>query len=281
MFYEKIDLYHYFGLPKEEGREGILTTYVPFPIENELRPKLRPGMLVIPGGGYEFRSDREKEPVALAYLREGYCAFTLDYSICTPFPVPLTEACMAMIYLRENAAKYRLDPAHIAVIGFSAGGHLAGMLSMLYDEPEIVSVLDERARAARPDAAVFSYPVVTMGEETHKGTHDVITGGDLKLAERLSLERRVNERSAPAFIWHTQEDTTVPVENSLLLASAYRRASVPFALHIFEHGHHGLSLASPETCDQSEDDAFLSPVGKWLTLSLEWLTSRGFAVRPA
>lgn len=280
MICETIDLYQYFGLEKQEGREGTLTTYVPHSIENELRPKLRPGMLVIPGGGYRMRSDREKEPVALAYLQEGYCTFTLDYSVSTAYPAPLIEACMAMIYLRENAAKYHLDPAHIAAIGFSAGAHLAGMLSMLYEEPEIVSVLGERAKNARPDAVVLSYPVITMGERTHGGTRDVITGGREELLQRLSLENRVSKKAAPAFLWHTQEDDCVPVENSLLLAAAYRRAGAPFALHIFEHGPHGMSLASPETNDQTEYDRFLAPVGKWLPLSLDWLKSRGFSVRP-
>ena len=280
MICETIDLYQYFGLEKQEGREGTLTTYVPHSIENELRPKLRPGMLVIPGGGYRMRSDREKEPVALAYLQEGYCTFTLDYSVSTAYPAPLIEACMAMIYLRENAAKYHLDPAHIAAIGFSAGAHLAGMLSMLYEEPEIVSVLGERAKNARPDAVVLSYPVITMGERTHGGTRDVITGGREELLQRLSLENRVSKKAAPAFLWHTQEDDCVPVENSLLLAAAYRKAGVPFAMHIFEHGPHGLSLISPETNDQTEYDTQLAPVGKWLPLSLDWLKSRGFSVRP-
>lgn len=280
MLCETIDLYRYFGLEKQEWREGILTTYVPHSIENELRPKFRPGMLVIPGGGYRMRSDREKEPVALAYLKEGYCAFTLDYSVSTAYPAPLIEACMAMIYLRENAAKYHLDPAHIAAIGFSAGAHLAGMLSLLTGRPEITSVLGERATSARPDAVVLAYPVVTMGEWAHEGSRDVITGGDEVLKELLSLEKQVTKEAPPAFLWHTQEDVCVPVENSLLLAAAYRRAGAPFALHIFEHGPHGMSLVSPETSDQTEYDQFLAPVGKWLPLSLDWLKSRGFSVRP-
>lgn len=280
MIYEKVDLYRYFGKERGERAEGYLTAYVPDPLVPEIKAKLRPGMLVIPGGGYWFRSGREKEPVALAYLREGYCAFTLDYSVQTLFPVPLLEAVMAMIYLRENAAKYGLDPTHLAAIGFSAGGHLAGMLSMLCEEPEIVSVLGERAKNARPDAVVLSYPVVTMGERTHGGTRDVITGGREELLQRLSLENRVSKKAAPAFLWHTQEDDLVPVENSLLLAAAYRKAGVPFAMHIFEHGPHGLSLISPETNDQTEYDTQLAPVGKWFSLSVDWLKSRGFAVKP-
>ena len=280
MIYEKVDLYRYFGIERGEQAEGYLTAYVPDPLVPEIKAKLRPGMLVIPGGGYWFRSGREKEPVALAYLREGYCAFTLDYSVQTLFPVPLLEAVMAMIYLRENAAKYGLDPAHLAAIGFSAGGHLAGMLSMLAGRPEITSVLGERAASSRPDAVVLAYPVVTMGEWAHEGSRDVITGGDEVLKELLSLEKQVTKEAPPVFLWHTQEDVCVPVENSLLLAAAYRRAGAPFALHIFEHGPHGMSLVSPETNDQTEYDRFLAPIGKWFSLSLDWLKSRGFSVRP-
>ena len=268
MIYEKVDLYRYFGIERGEQAEGYLTAYVPDPLVPEIKAKLRPGMLVIPGGGYWFRSGREKEPVALAYLREGYCAFTLDYSVQTLFPVPLLEAAMAMIYLRENAAKYGLDPAHLAAIGFSAGGHLAGMLSMLYEEPEIVSVLGERReeRASRRRRSLLP-PSSRWGSGRTAGTRDVITGGREELLQRLSLENRVSKKAAPAFLWHTQEDDCVPVENSLLLAAAYRKAGVPFAMHIFEHGPHGLSLISPETNDQTECDTQLAPVGKWFLLS--------------
>ena len=280
MIYERVDLYRYFGIERGERAEGYLTAYVPDPLVPEIKAKLRPGMLVIPGGGYRMRSDREKEPIALAYLQEGYCAFTLDYSVSTAYPAPLIEACMAMIYLRENAGKYGLDSAHIAAIGFSAGAHLAGMLSLLAGRPEITSVLGERAASARPDAVVLAYPVITMGEWAHEGSRDVITDGDEALKELLSLEKQVTKEAPPVFLWHTQEDVCVPVENSLLLAAAYRKAGAPFALHIFEHGPHGMSLASPETNDQTEYDRFLAPVGKWLPLSLDWLKSRGFSVRP-
>lgn len=280
MTYEKIDLYEYFNVPRGEGREGYLTTYVPFSIKDEIKPKLRPGMLVIPGGGYGMRSAREGEPVALQWLARGYCAFVLDYSVQTRYPTPLLEAAMAMVYLRENAEKYHLDREHLAAIGFSAGGHLAGMLGILHSEPEVQGFFGERLKDVRPDAVVLSYPVVTMGEGTHEGTRNVITGGDKELLKRLSLEKRVTPSAAPAFLWHTVEDDCVPVENSMMLAAAYRRAGVPFALHIFEHGHHGMSLVTQEVNDQTEYYDFVAPVGKWFSLAADWLKCRGFAVKP-
>lgn len=280
MLYEKVDLYEYFNLKRGNGAEGRLVVYANEVIK-ELKPKLRPAMLVIPGGGYCHRSAREGEPVALRFMTSGYSAFVLEYSINTVYPAPLLEACMAMIYIRENAAKFSVDPAHVGAIGFSAGGHLAAMLANIYGEKEVYGVLGERTKLARPDAAILSYPVITMGIRTHGGTRDVITGGREELLKRLSVENRVTKYSAPAFIWHTYEDDCVPVENSLLLAEAYKKAGVPFALHIFEHGWHGLSLCSAETHNQTEADTQLQNVGKWFSLALDWLASRGFCVEVA
>ena len=126
---------------------------------------------------------------------------------------------------------------------------------------------------------MLSYPVATLGEYTHEATCRIITGGSGELREMLSNEKRVTPDSAPAFIWHTYEDNAVPVENSLLLASAYRKAGVPFALHIFERGWHGLSLCNAETNNQTADDRSVSEVAEWFPLSVDWLNARGFTVR--
>ncbi len=279
MINEKIDLYEYFGMP-HVNKGGYLQTFVPHK-SSELEPKLRPVMLVIPGGAYKMLSEREGEPVALKFMANGYSSFVLEYSIETPYPVPLLEACMAVIYIRENAEKYSVDAAHVGAVGFSAGGHLAGMLANIYDEKEIVDILGKRAALARLDAVILSYPVVTLYESTHGDTRSVITGGDAKLRDKLSIEKRVNKNSVPAFIWHTVEDDCVPVENSMLLAEAYKKANVPFALHLFEKGWHGLSICSAETHNQTENDEYLAHVGKWFYLAVDWLASRGFCVSVA
>ena len=275
---EQIDLYAYFHVERKNAEGGRLTTYVREPL-TEIKPKVRPAMLVLPGGGYWFCSEREAEPVALRFLAAGYSAFVLDYTVKTAFPVPLIEACMAVSYLRENAEKYGIDPHHIAAVGFSAGGHLTGMLATMYGVPEVTEAY-RSACSPRPDAVVMSYPVVTMQDGlTHEGTRSIISDGGAIPYEKLSLENRVTESSAPAWIWHTSEDNCVPVENSMLLASAYRRAHVPFSLHIFEKGWHGLSLCDWEVNNQTEGEVALTPVGKWVDLALDWLTDRGFTVR--
>ncbi len=281
MIYEKIDLYAYFGIPRKEGNAGYLITYVRKQLAKEVKPRLRPGVLIIPGGGYAIVSTREGAPVAMKFMDAGYCSFVLDYSIETAFPDPLLEACMAAIYLRENAQRYLLDAAHLAAIGFSAGGHLAGMLATMYQDEAIVSLLGERAKLAKLNAVVLSYPVVSMDEGvTHQGSKDRIGGWGKVDTSSLSVEKRVTKDSAPAFIWHTVTDDCVPVENSILLAQAYRRAGVPFSLHLFEWGCHGLSVVTDEVNDQTEEMARLSnTVGQWVSLALAWLKDRGFAVK--
>lgn len=275
---ERIDLYSYFNIKRPDGAAGYLNTYVPNVMEG-MKPKLRPAMLVLAGGGYRYVSQREKEIVALKYSTNGYSAFTLDYSVSTAYPTPLLEACMAVIYIRENAAKYNVDVEHVAAIGFSAGGHLAAMLANIYDEKEIKAVLGDRTQLAKLNAVLLSYAVITMKQATNGGSRDVITGGNKDLIERLSVEQRVTVNSAPAFMWHVYEDDCVSVENSLMLAQAYKKAGVPFALHVFEKGWHGVSVCSAETEDNMDVVRRLSTVAKWFDLSLDWLNARGFNVK--
>ena len=274
----RIDLYRYFNLKRKNNEGGYLNVYVPFAI-TEIKPKLRPVMLVIAGGAYVGVSQRESGVVAVKYAANGYCAFALDYSVSTAYPIPLLEACMAVVYIRENASLYHADVNSVAAIGFSAGGHLAAMLANIYDEKEIAEVLNDRTKMAKLNAVVLSYPVITMGQFTHELSRNIITGNNSNLYAKLSMEKRVTSSSVPAFVWHTFEDDCVPVENSFLLATAYRKAGIPFALHIFEKGHHGLSLCNEETNDQTSVDVQLEYVGKWFELSVDWLNARGFQVK--
>ena len=213
MLQERVDLYRYFSVKRGKNSSGYLNTYVPDGTP-ELNVKKRPAMLICTGGGYGFLSDREKEPVAIRFLSKGYSSFTLEYTVKTAYPVPFLEACMAMIYIRENAEKYFVDRNHVCAVGFSAGGHLAAMLATLFAEKEVKAVLGERN--ARPDAVILSYPVITADPRFwHEGSIRTISGEDEKLAERLSAEKRVTKNSVPAFIWHTAEDDGVPVEKEI------------------------------------------------------------------
>lgn len=274
-----IDLYEYFNMPRNGATAGYLTTYSRTP-SLEIKAKLRPAVLVIPGGAYMMVSDREGEPVALNFLSAGYCAFVLKYTTHAAYPTPLIEACMAMIYIRQNAEKYGVDPAKVAAVGFSAGGHLTGMLATMTDEKEIKDALGDRSCLAKPNAVILSYPVITMEDRfTHGDTRRVISGGEAVPYDKLSIEKRINSESVPAFIWHTMEDNCVPVENSLYLAMAYKKAGVPFALHIFEKGFHGLSLCNEEVYDSEEIYKDFGRVDRWFVLAIDWLKMRGFFVK--
>lgn len=277
MIHERIDLYGYFRLPRGEKAKGYLDAYAQGQ-NPELPEKTRPAMIVAPGGGYQFLSEREKDPVAARFFAEGYAAFTLEYSIDTAYPVPLVEACMAVAYVRENAEKYGVDKEHVCVVGFSAGGHLVGMLATLFGDDAVKRALGERN--VRPDAVILSYAVITADPRIwHAGSIETISGGNADLKKKLSLEKCVKKDSAPAFIWHTFEDDGVPVKNSVLMADAYASAGVPFELHVFEKGPHGLSVATVETAAGENDDRLINEnAGMWVPLSLNWLKKRGFKV---
>ncbi len=272
---EKIDLYSFFKIARPEGGKGYLSTYV---LDNCVEKRIRPAMLIIPGGGYVNVSPREAEPVAIKYMNEGFNAFVLDYSVksCSSayFPTQLIEGAMAMAYIRVKAKALGINKKQVAVTGFSAGGHLTGMLATMYDAPEIKALLARRAELVRPDAVVLSYPVITSGENAHRQSIENLTGGHKELEQMVSIEKNVTENSSPAFIWTTVGDPVVPSENSLELACAYKKAGVPFELHVFANGNgwHGLSIATSETTYVCE---YVQP---WVKLSIAWLEFLGFRI---
>lgn len=279
MITERIDLYQYFGLQRKEGASGYLNTYIHARSKEYNEFRIRPAMVICPGGGYGFRSDRENEPIALKFMVEGFNSFTLEYSI-EPFgyPTQLVECAMAVAYIKENAEKLSVDKDHVSVVGFSAGGHLAGSLATLFKDKFVLEYLKDKAELARPDAVILSYPVITTKKETHGGTARVVSNGKQDIRDYMSLEDRVTKDSVPAFIWATVDDGCVPCENSLMMASAYKKNGVPFELHIFESGVHGLSLCTRETARTDDDELINAPVEKWFKMAITWLKNRGFKI---
>ena len=225
----------------------------------------RPLVLIFPGGAYAWRSDREAEPVALRLLALGIQAAVVRYSVAPArYPRALEEAADAVAYARANAAAWLCDPHRIAVLGFSAGGHAAAHIGLKWHQMP-------QGAACRPDAMILAYPVITAGPYTHaESIKNLLGDADAPLKEEVSLEKLVREDTPPVFLWHTREDASVPVENSLLLADALCRKGIPFELHVWQHGGHGLSLASDQVYPKG-DGNIRPECQAWIEMAARWL----------
>ncbi len=232
---------------------------------------IRPSVVICPGGGYRFRSERERDPVALHFLSMSYNVFILDYSVQQDASSlnPLIEASEAIIKIREHAVQWMCDPHGIAILGFSAGGHVAASLATLHDHPRLLSVFDTKGGLNRPDAAVLCYPVISTKKSIgHQESSDWVSGKNEEDRKLFSLEDQVTESTVPCFIWHTVSDATVPVENSMHFASALKAKNVPFALHLFTDGNHGLSMCNHEVGTPN------GACQAWVGLCSTWLNER-------
>ncbi len=279
-----IDLYEHFNIERPENANGYLTAYLLGLSERVNLNRKFPTILIIPGGGYSGVSFRESEGVALKYLQKGYNAFVLKYSVSPcKFPTAFQEASMAMAYIRENADELHVNNDCVCAMGFSAGGHLLGCISTMYNRSEI-DFLGDKKSFVKPDASLFIYPVVSGTDKPNSGSFSRLLGSDASVEklEELSIDKNVDENSPPAFILSTFGDKSVPCKNSLLLAGAYEKYDVPFSLHIFEKGVHGLSICEKTVYEDKLFEEVLATTStdfpKWVDLSLSWLKDRGFEI---
>ncbi len=210
----------------------------------------RPCMLVIPGGGYCMCCSHEGELPAMEFYNRGMNVFVLSYTTDITMSVPLkkqplNDISRAVRFIRKNADKYCICEDKLFIMGFSAGAHVCGSLAVHFDDVKDVNPVYAEV-SNRPDGVILSYPVITTGEYTHKDSVKTLLGEnptDEEL-EYFSLEKQVKENTPPCFIWQTQEDDAVPVENSYLFAMALREKKVPFAHYVFPKGFHGLTIAN-------------------------------------
>ena len=246
---------------------GVLTVSLRAALDAMPAVKERPLVLVVPGGGYNHVSPREGDPVALQFAAAGYHTAVLTYSVGEGAQNyrPLRQLNEALALLRQNAGEWHILPDKIAVCGFSAGGHLAASTAILWDAEPVQKALGIHAEEARPDAVVLGYPVITSGIKTHGGTIANLAGDDTALQAIFSLENQVRGDLPPNFIWHTVADQAVPVENSLLLASALTANHAPYELHLFTHGGHGSSTCTQEVNTPNRHNA------AWVSLCTDWL----------
>lgn len=260
------------NLLEHETENGFMPTLTAYLIDgNPAEIEMRPAVIVIPGGGYGHVSYREGERIALAYSAAGFHTFIIDYCVAPHrHPLPILNAAKALKLIRTNSQEWGIAPDKIAVCGFSAGGHLAASISTLWNNENIFTSDTEKNKLHRPDASILCYPVITSGDYAHKGSFKNLTGSETEneLWELFSLENRVDKNTPPAFLWHTYSDNTVPVENSMLYAQALRKNNIPFELHIYPDGVHGLSCVSDETYWNVPKFTREYP---WIKQSIEWL----------
>ena len=258
----------------------------PAPVAGDFQPCLTPYLLpeneaapaiiICPGGGYWVRVDHEKGNVAKRFNELGFNCFVLEYRLpCNAiYPAPQLDALRAIKLLRSRAAEFRIKENAVAIMGFSAGGHLASTTAHLWDKLDassaaVTGVADTAdSFSARPDATVLAYALISGVLRTHPGVYENLFGVAAPTREQLesvSAELQVNERTPPSFIWHTADDEIVPVENALNYAAALTRFKIPHALHIFPFGAHGKTIAT--------DDPVVS---KWTDLCAGFLRQLGF-----
>lgn len=251
----------------EISGNACLTAYLHRPSPKMPLTAHLPAILIFPGGGYEFCSEREGEPIAMSFLAQGFQAFVLEYSTgkLAKEKAPLLDAATALLEIRRNAKRWRIHPQKIVTLGFSAGGHLAGWLGNCYNDKALCRKLQVTDDEIKPNAQILCYPVITAGIYRHQGSFQCLFGEETSLYQQASLENLVSSQTPPTFLWTCSDDQSVHNMNSLLYAESLSKARVPFELHVFQGGGHGLALANKLTAREykhAED---------WVTLCLKWL----------
>lgn len=269
-----------------------LDAYIPDDAEYPRQDLKRPAAVICPGGGYAFVSKDEGEPVAFAFLKEGYAAFVLRYStgIENPFPIALRQLAKSIKHVRDNADALKVIKDDVTVAGFSAGGNLA-LSSAVYCEDKVMLDGIGSTEEVRPDAIVLGYPAVTLMPVKRKGECKIdpelmkrfagptirqILLGKTDCSEEeyasLNLLNKLHKNMPPVFVWGTYDDQIIPVEDLTGLASGLKKLGVSCELHMFEKGGHGMSLGTGVV--KSEEEIKGNHVAKWFRLAILWLEER-------
>lgn len=277
----------------------------------------RPLVIICPGGGYAFLSDREAEPIALSYVSAGYHAIVLSYGIheFAKMPGPMNDLADAVCYVRDHAKQWYVNTNQIYVSGFSAGGHVAGCLSVFWNHKDLFPKYADRLEYIKPNGAILGYPVLDLHSTSKKldiGIKPGVKPDEIDFAQRhpnmpqeeyfifdktenryfidfevamnayifggkytaeqedfYSLQNQVSADTPPVFIWHTAKDGLIYPTNSLQFASALTKCGVPYELHIFGEGDHGLSLANSITSNHPHE--IVPCVQGWITMAIDWI----------
>lgn len=287
LFKEKID---------EKGAEAFF--YLQEPIM-EIDPERKsPVMIIVPGGAYMWVSEREGEPIAAEYYARGFSCVVLKYATegrkffkentypekipVSVFPNPLVALGLTIAKVRSKAHEWNLDPQRIVVAGFSAGGNLAGQISVFWNEMWLSELTDCQSEMLRPDATILAYPMLDClkGSErarVNEWVNRAMLGNEItetRLRE-VSPIYHVGNHVPPTFIWHTMEDTFVPVTNSLEYAIKLQENRVPYEMHIYQKGEHGIALGDKRTDSMPDHSQVNSQGATWVELSVGWMKEIG------
>lgn len=229
-------------------------------------------LVICPGGGYQHLAPHEGNDYALWLNQHGVTCFVLKYRLGSSgyrHPAMLHDAARAVRWVRANADQFKIDAHRVGIMGSSAGGHLAATLVTHFDAGDTNAADVIERQSSRPDLGILCYAVISMGEFAHKGSRNNLLGTNAPpdLVKLLSNELQVTTNTPPCFLWTTFEDKTVPMENTMLFAAALRKNHVPFALHIYEKGGHGMGL---------KDKAPFASPHPWAGDCLFWLREQNF-----
>lgn len=258
---------------KNSQEYARLVTYL-WDRSSEINIEKRGLVLICPGGGYEFTSDREAEAIALKIMGMGYHAAILRYSVApAEYPTALTEVARCVAVLREHAEEWNIDREKIVTMGFSAGGHLAASYGVFWKEPWLAETIGVETEELRPNGQILCYPVITSDRRFwHEGSFRNLLGSQWneELLKKMSLEKQIGLQVPRTFIWHTFTDTVVPVENALLMVAALQKNGISTEFHMYDRGVHGLSLAN-ELTNNAEGLMYQEECQSWINLLEVWL----------
>lgn len=252
----------------EQRPEVVLETYILRASDQYQIGKKRPAVIVCPGGAYQWLSDREGEPIALKFNSEGFHSFVLRYRVGQKsiLPDPVLNLGKAILLIKKHAEEWNLDADKISICGFSAGGHLCALYASAWREPWLAEKLGCAKENLKPYKAILSYPLadyVLYSECKKQAPTELADTVDLSMTgeenprmdtiKKYSPLEHITNETVPCFIWHTSEDELLDPRNSMHFAEKLYVNAVPFELHIYETGRHGLALANQVTaCEENE-----------------------------